>query len=136
MPVIDYTPLIILMLVVMAYYTASKFDDWFRKSRELDKKLNKYDASTGEKVFQYSLDHRMREKHHELEEAFYRNIREHERIVDTYNRERAALIDQEQYNRLRAMGYDVIGGAESHLKHVESKPVGYTIKDQMDGVPE
>ena len=35
----------------------------------------------------------------------------------------------------RSMEYGVIGGAESHLKPVESKPKGYDIKDQFDGVP-
>ena len=133
MPVIDYNPLIILMLVVIAYYTASKFDDYIRKTRELDKQLTKtFDMSTGETIYDPSW---MREKHHELEEAFNRNIREHERIVDTYNRERAALIDQEQYDRLRAMGYDVIGGAESHIKPKPKEPDGYDVKNQFDGVP-
>lgn len=135
------TGLDILLFIIIAAtpIVIHSFSNWFRKSRELDEQLVKtYDMSTGETIFDSRLGW-MREKHHELEEEFNRNMREHERIVDEYNRGRAAaLIDREQYDRLRAMGYDIMGGAQSHIKPKESKPkepIGYNIKDQFDGVP-
>lgn len=130
MPIIDYSPLVILILVVMAYYTASKFDDWFRKSRELDKQLTKtFDMSTGETVNETGLD------------DFYKKI--HEDSVRSYEQylerrddiSRRALITQEQYERLWIQGRDILGGAESHIKPKESKPKGCDVKDQFDGVP-
>lgn len=127
--VMEYDYVIILILMISGYFAASRFDAWFRKCRELDKKLNKYDASTGELVSETGLDDfykKMNEENSKLYEQYL------ERRDDISRR---ALITQEQYERLWIQGRHIMGGAESHIKPAESKPKGYDVKDQFDGVP-
>ena len=122
----------------MTYLISSKLHSHFIKIRQLDKKIGKeytilnqknkgtartYNTSTGELVSETGLD-----------DYYERMKRENETMYERLM-ERRSLITEQQLWRLQAQGRDIIGGAESHLKPVESKPKGYDVKDQFDGVP-
>ena len=141
MSMIEFSPIILAILVVMIYVLAAKFDDWFRKSRELDKKIGKEYTILNQKnkgmARTYSKDGELVSETglHDYYEMMKReNEMIYERLMERrIDMQRRALITQQQYDRIREQGRDIIGGAESHLKPVE--PKGYDIKDQFDGVP-